>query len=197
MATEPRWKSSDLLLLPDDGKRYEIIDGELYVQKQPSWEHQVVSVRVSAALLIWSDETAAGVVSIAPGVIFADDDDVAPDVVWVSAARLPHILQKDGKLHAAPDLAVEVLSPGAKNEQRDREAKRKLYSRRGVREYWIVDWRRQEIEVYRREAAALALVATWHADDTAASPLLPGFARPVASFFAGLPIEIAGEGEDE
>lgn len=197
MATELRWKSSDLQLLPDDGKRYEIIDGELYVSKQPSWEHQFVAQNIAAELRDWSLKTDAGRPNSAPGVIFADDDDVAPDIVWVSAARLPLVLGKDRKLHAAPDLAVEVLSPGAKNEERDREAKRKLYSRRGVREYWIVDWQRQEVEVYRREAAALSLVATWHAEDTASSPLLPGFDRPVASFFVGLPIEASGQGAEE
>ena len=64
----------------------------------------------------------------------------APDVVWVSKERLAAVLRRDGKLHGAPDLVIEVLSPGAKNERRDREAKLKLYARRGVREYWIINW---------------------------------------------------------
>ena len=59
-----------------------------------------------------------------------------------------------------PPLSGVVLSPGAANEKRDREAKLKLYSRRGVDEYWIVDWRQRRLEVFRREEARLVLAAT-------------------------------------
>jgi Uma2 family endonuclease len=83
-------------------------------------------------------------------------------------------------------LVVEILSPGTANERRDREAKLKLYSRRGVLEYWIVDWHAQQIEMYRREALALRLVATLYPADTLTSPLLPGFACQVATLFLGL-----------
>jgi Uma2 family endonuclease len=182
-----RFTSADLELFPDDGKRYEIIDGELYVSKQPTYEHQLTCVGFAFALEGWSRETGAGFVVIAPGVIFAEDDDVAPDIVWVSASRLPLILGSDRKFHAAPDLIIEVLSPGRSNEQRDREAKLKLYSRRGVREYWIANWQRRQIEVYRRADAGLYLVVTLLEGDTLESPLLPGFACPVRDIFARLP----------
>src|SRR5205085_1491121 len=138
-----RWTSQDLELLPEDGKRYEIIDGELYVSKQPHWHHQRVCFRLGFALEAWSQQTKIGEVNLAPGVIFAADDDVAPDMVWVSRDRLANALDAGGHLHAAPELVVEVLSPGLTNERRDREAKLKLYSRRGVLEYWIVDWRQR------------------------------------------------------
>jgi Uma2 family endonuclease len=128
-------------------------------------------------------QTGAGEANLAPGLIFAEDDDVVPDVVWISNARRALALGADGHLHAAPELAVEILSPGAANERRDREAKLKLYSRRGVQEYWIVDWRTQQIEVYRREELALRLVTTLHATDTLTSPLLAGFACVVATLF--------------
>ena len=62
----------------------------------------------------------------APGLIFADDDDVAPDVVWISRERLAGTLDQTGHLHTAPELVVEVLSPGSVNERRDREVKLKL-----------------------------------------------------------------------
>jgi Uma2 family endonuclease len=116
-------------------------------------------------------------------VIFADDDDVAPDVVWISHTRRAAALGSDGHLHAAPELVVEVLSPGSTNERRDREAKLKLYSRRGVLEYWIVDWRTQQVEVYQREDLALHLVATLHPTDRLTSLLLPGFSCEVATLF--------------
>ncbi len=120
-------------------------------------------------------EAVWGWANLAPGLIFAEDDDVAPDVVWVRRDRLSTVLGEDGKLHSAPDLVIEVLSPGWSNEQRDRQAKLKLYSRRGVQEYWIVDWRRPQVEVYRREDAGLTLLKTLFRDDALESPLLPGF----------------------
>lgn len=80
-----------------------------------------------------------------------------------------------------PDhLAGEVLSPGKAKASRDREAKRDLYSRRGLREYWVVNWRAQEVAVYRPEAAALRLAAPLYAADSLEAPLLPGFGCPVA-----------------
>jgi Uma2 family endonuclease len=178
-----RWTSEDLAVLPDDGRRYEIIDGELYMSRQPHWHHQRACVTICAALENWSRQTNAGEVNLAPGIIFAEDDDVAPDVVWISQARRVAALGPDGHLHAAPELVIEVLSPGSTNERRDREAKLKLYSRRGVLEYWIVDWRLQQVEVYRREQLVLRLVATCYRTDVLTSPLLPGFTCEVTSLF--------------
>ena len=188
MATSMRWTSADLDLLPlEDGKRYEIIDGELYVAKQPSSDHQFVCVAVAAPLHVWSTQTGAGVTFFAPGLIFADGDDVAPDVVWASNERLRAILGPDRKLHGAPEVVVEVLSPGSTNERRDRIAKLDLYSRRGVDEYWIVDWQQRRVEVFRRENARLRHTATLYERDVLQSPLLPGLNLPVGQLFADLP----------
>ena len=181
MSAELRFTIHDLELLPENGNRYEIIDGELYVSTQPHWRHQLVCGRLFHALASWDEREGAGLAIEAPGVIFAEDEAVAPDLVWVSRERLARVLGDDGKLHAAPDLVVEVLSPGPKNEDRDREVKLKLYSRQGVREYWIVDWRDVTVQVYRRERTVLRHVATLTAEDTLTSPLLPGFAQGVAS----------------
>ena len=89
----------------------------------------------------------------------------------------------DGKLHAAPELVVEILSPGATNQRRDREAKLKLYAREGVGEYWIVDWRTRGVDVYRRTDERLQAAATLTDADTLTSPLLPGFAYPVGDLW--------------
>ena len=182
MSTSLRYTSSDLEALPSiDGVRYEIIDGDLHVSRQPSWGHQDAGSEILTALRNWNRQTGAGVAVHAPGLIFAADDDVAPDVVWISRERLATALDEAGHLRVAPELVVEVLSPGAANEQRDRELKLKLYSRQGVPEYWIVDWRRRSVQVLRREQAALRLIATLGGDDVLTSPLLPGFACPVSS----------------
>jgi len=169
--------------MPDNGKRYEIIDGELLVSKSPTFHHQFACGQIFSRLNVWSQETGLGIANFGTGVIFADDDDVIPDVVWIGRDRIKKILGSDGHFHAAPDLVVEVLSPGSANEKRDRESKLKLYSRRGVLEYWIVNWLFNEITVYRRKGKSLKLLETLHSSDTLASPLLPGFKCSVKSIF--------------
>ena len=110
-------------------------------------------------------------------------DDVIPDIVWVSSRRLATILWQDGKLHAAPELVVEVLSPGSFNERRDREIKLNLYSRRGVDEYWIVDLQSRNVAIFRRRDQ-LVLTVTLSETECLTTPLLEGFTCPVAEFFA-------------
>jgi len=184
IAEKMRWTSADLEILPDNGNRYEIIDGELFVTRAPQWGHQKTIITIGTELKIWSRSTGLGEVATAPGVIFTDADNVIPDVVWASNERLAVLLDDAEHLTGAPELVVEVLSPGAENERRDKEVKLRLYSSRGVQEYWIVNWRVQSVEVYRREQAKLVLVATLFATDELSSPLLPGFVCPVARFFA-------------
>lgn len=183
METTEKFTSADLARMPDDGNRYEVIEGELYVSKQPGAEHQFVCTQLGHYLQAWNEQTGAGVALVAPGLVFADDDDVAPDVVWVSRERLAGSLDKAGHFTRAPELVVEVLSPGRANERRDRQAKLGLYSRRGVLEYWIVDWMQRLVEVYRRERGALKLAATLYADDALESAMLPGFSCRVAKLF--------------
>lgn len=185
-ATE-KFTSADLLLLPENGKKYEIIEGELYVSKQPGWHHQFACGRLFRFLDEWNEGSGLGMVNLAPGLVFADDDDVAPDIVWISNDRLASSLDDRGHLSVAPEIVVEVLSLGAANERRDRETKLKLYSRRGVQEYWIVDWRHRQVEVYRRKQKTLKLVETLLSEDELKSPLLPDFACQVKLLFSEIP----------
>jgi Uma2 family endonuclease len=178
-----RWTTSDLELLPESSNRYEIIDGELFVTRAPHWGHQNAGGNAYAELRAWSLSTGLGKAVQAPGVIFSDADNVIPDVVWVSNERLAAHLDAAGHLTIAPDLVIEVLSAGAENERRDREVKLKLYSERGVQEYWILDWRSQQLELYRRQNALLKLVQTLFAQDSLTSPLLPGFSCAVTRLF--------------
>jgi Uma2 family endonuclease len=179
----------DLANFPDDGSRYEVIDGELYVSTAPHFEHQLIQSNVSIPLTIWSEANDDGVALCGAGVIFSRHDGVIPDILWFSGERLPTAIlspltgEKDGKFHLAPDLAVEIVSPGKVNEERDRETKLILYSRRGVREYWIVDRFARAILVYRRESAELELVATLTDGDVLTSPFMSGFSLAVERIF--------------
>ncbi len=177
------WTTEDLKLLPESSNRYEIIDGQLLMTRAPHWKHQKVIVKVSSILDTWSDTTQLGETVATPGVIFNDADNVIPDVVWISCDRLAAGVDDEGHFTIAPELIVEVLSPGVQNERRDRETKLKLYAERGVQEYWILDWRIQQLEVYRRQGALLHLVMTLLQADPLTSPLLPEFQCQVAEFF--------------
>ncbi|CBN55348.1 MULTISPECIES: Uma2 family endonuclease [Kamptonema] len=179
-----RWTSADLEFLPDNGNRYEIVEGELVVTRVPHWKHQRASNNVCVELTNWSRQTGLGEAVQAPGIIFTDGDNVIPDVVWVSNERLPEILDESGHLRGAPELVVEVMSPGEENEKRERQSKLKLYSVQGVREYWIFDRIQQKVEVYRRENGVLKLAMTLFKEDNLTSPLLPGFSVSVAVLFA-------------
>lgn len=184
--TSPRWTSADLELLPNGDRKYEIIDGDLFMSRQPHWHHQKTCGNIYFLLQKWSIKTDLGEASFAPGIIFAEDDDVAPDVVWISRERMKTALGDDGKLHSAPELTVEVVSKGFQNERRDRELKLKLYSRRGVSEYWIADWWNKKLEVFRRENAELKLIATLFSEDVLETPLLPEFKCAVKEIFQGV-----------
>jgi Uma2 family endonuclease len=179
------WTIRDLDVMPDDGgwKRYEIINGELYVTRAPHICHQDAGGNIHVELTIWSRQTQLGKSFQTPGIIFTPTDAVIPDVVWISKDRLNNGVDESGHLIVAPELIVEILSPGERNEQRDKEVKLKLYSLKGVQEYWIVSWQLKTIEIYHRRDAQLKLVSTLLIADTLTSPLLPGFSTSVAQIF--------------
>jgi Uma2 family endonuclease len=186
MVSHPlQWTIRDLDALPDDGgwNRYEIIDGELFVTRAPHIRHQDVGGNIYFVLKSWSRQTQLGQPFQTPGVIFTSTDAVIPDVVWISQVRLANGVDQAGHLTVAPELIVEILSPGELNEQRDREIKLKLYSQHGVEEYWIVHWQLKTLEIYRRQEAQLQLVATLLENDILSSPLLPGFSAPMTQIF--------------
>jgi Uma2 family endonuclease len=126
----------DYKVCPEDGQRYEIIEGDLAVSPTPILWHQELVVRLFLIFRKWSEGGAGGMVVVAPAtVILAFDTVVEPDVFWISPQQVDDIA-KD-VVHGAPDLVVEVLSPSTGD--RDRGIKARTYARYGVREYWLVD----------------------------------------------------------
>ncbi|MGI8933582.1 MAG: Uma2 family endonuclease [Phormidesmis sp.] len=185
VADSIRWTVRDLDAMPKAGgwRRYEIIEGELIVTRAPHFRHQRAGGRIHVELTNWSDRTGLGEAVEAPGVIFTEADAVIPDVVWASNERIEKGMDEAGHFIIAPELIVEVLSAGDANEQKDRETKLALYSRYGVQEYWIVNWRLKTIEIYRRQSAQLQLVTTLLPEDMLTSPMLLGFSCEVAAIF--------------
>jgi Uma2 family endonuclease len=179
-----RWTIADLEGFPDNGNRYEIIAGELFVTRAPHLDHQDVAGAVYAELRAWSLQSGLGKPFMTPGIIFSELDAVIPDVIWMSHERRSQLLDDSGHLTGAPELIVEVLSNSEKDKKRDRQTKLKLYSVQGVSEYWIVDRQQQSVEVYRRENGILKKTLTLFKTDQLTSPLMPGFSCKVEGLFS-------------
>ncbi|MYK68903.1 MAG: Uma2 family endonuclease [Gammaproteobacteria bacterium] len=137
----------DVQQMPDDGNRYEAIEGDIYMTPAPTFRHQRVSLRLGIELNRVLEEPGHGlVVGVPVGVEFpATDEGVQPDLLFVSRERFG--ILADPWITGAPDLVVEILSPTTA--ARDRGLKRRLYERQGVREYWIVDPDENAVDVWR------------------------------------------------
>ena len=174
--------NKDLECLPEDGNRYELIEGELYVSTAPELIHQFTAGNIHFAFESFLRKNPIGRIVYGPGVIFSDYDGVIPDLVYLSNERRQEIATGT-RIYGAPNLVIEILSPGTQNMERDRKVKLKLYDKYGVDEYWIVDTRARAIEVYRREDATLKFFTTFVTDETITTPLLPGFSCEVRGLF--------------
>ena len=184
-ATAPSVKFTyeDFLNFPNDGKRHEIIDGEHYVTPSPNTKHQAVSSNLHGILWTYLQQHRIGQVFTAPfDVVFSDFDVVEPDLLYISRERAGVLTDKH--VRGAPDLVVEILSPGTR--KTDEMTKRRLYERFDVNEYWVVDPELDAIKIYRRVEGAFARVAELSAEagDTLTPPLLPGFSVSLADVFA-------------
>jgi Uma2 family endonuclease len=176
MPVDIRLTYDDYCLLPNDGKRYEIIDGELFVTPSPNFGHQIVVTRLTRYLSAFVEDNHLGLVFVSPfDVVFSQFDVVEPDILYVSKARAEVLTKKN--VQGAPDLVVEVISPSTADI--DRTTKLKLYARFGVEEYWIIDPDGPSATVYRRQAEGLELAAELGAADSLTSPLFPGFSLPL------------------
>ena len=174
---------ADLEAAPDDGNRYELIDGGLHVSASPAFPHQNALAQLVIAIGIYLREHSAGIVVPGLAVVFDDHTAVVPDLVFLTHERRRRIME-GGRLVDAPEIAIEIVSPGYSNERRDRHLKLRLYSERGVGEYWIVDPSARAIEIYRRAAGgSLERTVTLGPADTLTTEFLPGFSVTVGTLF--------------
>lgn len=172
----------DLELLPDDGRRHEIIDGDHFVTPSPMVRHQDVAGRLYSKLLVFLDSHPLGRVFIAPtDVVLSPIDVVVPDLLFISSERRSILTAKN--VQGAPDLVLEVLSNSTR--RTDEVIKRKLYERFGVVEYWVADPVVDRLRIYRRDgdAYARAVELSAEAGDSLTTPLLPGFEVPLSEIF--------------
>jgi len=169
-AAQPRVSFADLERWPEDGRRYELYDGEVFEIPSPILLHQLVSGRLYLALAAYV-QTHGGAVFYAPlDIVLTEFDVVQPDLLLFTRDR-EHLLNLRRVTRHAPDLAIEILSPGTAGNDRGR--KMELLARHGVREYWLVDPEAVAIEVHWLTGTRFALASTAGPSDRVQSPLLP------------------------
>jgi Uma2 family endonuclease len=173
--THRPWTYSDLVALPDDQLRHELIDGEHFVTPSPNTAHQTILKRLLVGLNAHAERHRSGEVLCAPfDVKLSAHTVLVPDLVYFTAGRFARIVNEKHAT-AAPDLVVEILSPGTR--RRDLGRKRAVYDREGVQEYWLVDPAAESMTVLRRpdvdggltDVSVLALAK----EDVLESPLFP------------------------
>jgi Uma2 family endonuclease len=180
-AVDPRVSFAELEQWPDDGRRYELYDGEVIVVPAPLPRHQRVVLNVQRVLDEYERAT-GGLVFGAPfDIVLSDFDVVQPDVVFFTAERR-HLLDMMKATRVPPDLAVEVVSRST--EARDRGRKMQLLARFGVPEYWIVDPVANTLEIYALDEARFRLVGTYEGTHAVQSATLRGLSFSAGRLFA-------------
>jgi len=173
------YRAEDYANLPDS-PRCELIQGNFYVPPSPAIPHQFLGFELAKGLDAPA-RSAGGYVFLAPlDVRLADHSIVQPDVIYVSAARRGILGDRQGRIEGAPDLLIEILSPGTA--RRDRVQKLDLYARFDVREYWIVDPAERQIEFLVNENGRFVVALPDGA--VYRSPALPEIALDLEAFWA-------------
>jgi Uma2 family endonuclease len=180
VATATKLTYEDYVRMPDDGQRYELIDGELFVVPAPGTPHQFVSGNIYFALTTYVRTNNIGIVAFAPvDVIFSNENVVQPDLIFVRSEHSA-LLERRG-IFGAPDLVIEILSG---NRRRDEVTKRALYERFGVPEYWIVDPDAKTVKLLRLTGSRYETITELCDGDTLTSSMFPGFELSLATIFA-------------
>ena len=175
-----KYTYKDYLCTPDD-ERYELIEGELIMTPSPVPYHQWVSKNIIYELEKYTREKGRGRIFYAPCDVHLDNENVIqPDILFIARNRLGIVGEIN--IEAAPDLVVEVLSKSTA--YHDLVKKKKLYTRFGVKEYWIVDPIEKTVEIYTQENNNLVLTKSLSSDDLLESSLFPGLKIKLADVFA-------------
>jgi Uma2 family endonuclease len=176
------WTYEDLFALPDDGKRYEIIEGELYEIPSPTSAHAITIMNLIALLLPIVGKLGGRLITAPLDVFFPGADPVQPDILVILPDGEARIERRG--IEGAPDLVVEVISPSKRGH--DLLLKRALYGRAGVREYWLLDPETRTIEILTLAGDALQHAVAASGEDRPISPLLGPLSTTADQLFAGI-----------
>lgn len=183
-----RYTVDELEFMPEDGNRYELIQGELFVSHSPHLDHQQLASNLNTEFGIYLKKNSIGLIVQTPGIIFSENDAVIPDLVFATHETVKISVIADGKkfagkFNAAPELVIEILSYGKKDIERDRVIKRDLYGKYGVKEYWIVDGMFNTIEVYRLGTEGLERIKRFEIHESIETEILPNFVLKLTNIF--------------
>ncbi len=178
----PKLTYKDLQAMPNDGRRYELIDGEVYMTPSPNTKHQRTAGNLYFALREFTESRGLGAAFFAPfDVVFDEATALQPDLLFVRKERLSVITPAN--VAGAPDLVIEILSPG--NASFDRETKLQVYARAGVPEVWYFDPKKETAEILNLgDDGRYVLTATLAGDAGVVSAVLPGFRLTLRQVFA-------------
>ncbi|MBE3586901.1 Uma2 family endonuclease [Desulfofundulus thermocisternus] len=178
-AGRQRYTYEDYCRLPE-GSPYQLIGGELVMTPSPTPYHQMVSMKLELKMAGYVLEKGLGVVLYAPVDVYLEETETyQPDIIYISNERLSIIEEK--RINGAPDLVVEILSPGTG--YYDLRTKYKVYEKSGVREYWIVDPHDKSVQVFCLKGGKYALDQEVEQQGEVQSRIIPGFAVEVESIF--------------
>jgi Uma2 family endonuclease len=177
---KPRVSYADLERMPEDGRRYELYDGEVCVVPSPILRHQIVVQRLWWLLDDYARVNGGLAVMSPMDVVFSQFDVVQPDIVFIAASKLKTV-SLDSRIHQVPDLAIEVLS--SSTAPNDRGRKMRMFHHYGVLEYWIADPVGETIEIYSRAVGEYALARRVSGGAMARSAVVPDLRFPAAAVF--------------
>jgi Uma2 family endonuclease len=179
--SQGHWTYAAYAALPDDGGRYEIINGVLYMAPAPMPDHENIVMLLGARLVAAVEDPGIGRVFGSPDVELGDAV-VRPDAVVV--LRTSRAIVERNKIIGAPDLVVEIASPSTMTYDRDvEEGKQGAYARAGVPEYWIADPKARTIEVLALEDDSYTSLGVFQGEDRLPSRVLSGLQFPVRACF--------------
>ena len=175
------WTYSHYAAIPDDGQRYEIVDGVLYMSPVPSGWHQEATGRIYYYLMTYIEFAGLGKVLISPFDVELDFDTVVQPDVLVLLNENSHRYVPDSHLIGGPDLVVETVSPGTA--KHDRKVKFNAYAKAGVKEYWIAHPLLHSVEVFVLESGTYCSVGVFSGEQTLPTTIVPDFPVQVQQFF--------------
>lgn len=169
----------------DENLRYELIAGEIFVSTAPRFIHQLLATRIVLEFGDYLKGNPKGYILATPGLIFSEFDGVIPDLIYISHEKTEEILDEEsGKFHGAPEIVIEILSPGKANARRDLEIKRELFEIYKVPEYWVVNPFEKEITVFKYKNGELKKTKTFRKNERLKTKVLPEFSLDIGKLFA-------------
>lgn len=178
-----QWTYEDYLRLPDDGRRYEVLRGVLYVTAAPNPVHQFALRNLVRRLSVFLETHPLGEFFLPPTDLILPNGltaPVQPDLFYVSGGEWKGTITSR-YMEGAPDLVVEVLSPSTR--RYDRNTKLSVYAQAGVQEYWLADPLTRIFEVLVLQNGAYALFGKFGRGECLRSEVIPGFEPALDALF--------------